>query len=81
MLVIGGSLKNILKNEMFNKILSSMKSNRLMIFDSQKVNFEEFLKDIDLSMFTILGRKWDKEFRTPENEMFRRLSILFEHDV
>lgn len=58
-----------------------MKSNRLMIFDSQKVNFEEFLKDIDLSMFTILGRKWDKEFRTPENEMFRRLSILFEHDV
>lgn len=74
-------LKNILKSEIFNRILSSMKSNRLMIFDSQKANFEKFLKDIDLSMFTILGRKWDKEFHTPENEMFRRLPILFEHDV
>ena len=74
------SLKNILKkNEMLNKILSSMKSNRLMIFDSQKANFEKFLKNIDLSMFTILGRKWDKEFHTPENEIFRRLPILFDN--
>ena len=72
------SLKNILKNEMFNKILSSMKSNRLMIFDSQKVNFKEFIKDIDLSMFTILGRKWDKEFNVPDNEIFRKLPILFD---
>lgn len=71
------SLKNILKNETFNKILSSMKSNRLMIFDSQKTNFEYFLKGLDLSMFTILGRKWDKKFSTPENEIFRRLPILF----
>ena len=29
-------------------------------------------------MFTILGRKWDKEFNTPENEIFRRLPILFD---
>ncbi len=72
------SLKNILKNKALNSILSHMKSNRLMIFDSQKANFENFLKDIDLSMFTILGRKWDKEFNTPENEIFRRLPILFD---
>lgn len=72
------SLKNILKNEMLNKILSSMKSNRLMIFDSQKAKFEKFLKYIDLSMFTILGRTWDKEFNTPENEIFRRLPILLD---
>ena len=37
------------------------------------------LKNIDLSMFTILGRKWDKEFHTPENEIFRRLPILFDN--
>lgn len=73
------SLKNILKNKALNSILSHMKSNRLMIFDSQKANFEEFLKNIDLSMFTILGRKWDKEFHTPENEIFRRLPILFDN--
>ena len=72
------SLRNTLKNEVFNNILSSKKSNRLMIFDNQKANFEKFLKDTDLSMFTILGRTWDKEFNTPENEIFRRLPILFD---
>lgn len=72
------SLRNTLKNKVFNNILSSKKSNRLMIFDNQKANFEKFLKDTDLSMFTILGRTWDKEFHTPENEIFRRLPILFD---
>lgn len=72
------SLRNTLKNKVFNNILSSKKSNRLMIFDNQKANFEKFLKDTDLSMFTILGRTWDKEFNTPENEIFRRLPILFD---
>lgn len=58
--------------------ISAMKSNRLMVFDTQKTNFKEFIKDIDLSMFTILGRKWDKEFNVPDNEIFRKLLILFD---
>ena len=49
-----------------------------MVFDTQKTNFKEFIKDIDLSMFTILGRKWDKEFNVPDNEIFRKLPILFD---
>lgn len=49
-----------------------------MVFDNQKTNFDKFMKDIDLSMFTILGRKWDDKFVVPENEIFRRLLILFE---
>lgn len=72
------SLKNILKNEVCSRVLSSMKSNRLMVFDTQKTNFKEFLKDIDLSMFTILGRKWDKKFSVPDNEIFRKLPVLFD---
>lgn len=26
----------------------------------------------------ILGRKWDKEFNVPDNEIFRKLPILFD---
>ena len=72
------ALKNILQNDRYNMCISAMKSNRLMVFDTQKTNFKEFIKDIDLSMFTILGRKWDKEFNVPDNEIFRKLPILFD---
>lgn len=72
------ALKNILQNNRYNRCISAMKSNRLMVFDTQKTNFKEFIKDIDLSMFTILGRKWDKEFNVPDNEIFSKLPILFD---
>lgn len=72
------AVTNILRDKVFNNILSSMKSNRLMIFEDQERYFEQFLKDVDLSMFTILGRKWDSEFNVPENEIFRKLPKLFD---
>lgn len=49
-----------------------------MVFGNQKANFEKFRKDIDLSMFTILSRKWNEKFNVPENEIFRKLPVLFE---
>lgn len=70
-------LRAMLSNNIYKNIIKAMTSNRLMVFDSQKVYFDKFMKDIDLSIFTILGRKWDKEFITQDNEVFRRLPILF----
>ena len=72
------ALKNILQNDRYNICISVMKSNRLMVFGNQKANFEMFQKDIDLSMFTILSRKWDEKFNVPENEIFRKLPVLFD---
>lgn len=72
------ALKNILQNYRYNICISAMKSNRLMVFDNQRTNFEKFRKDIELSMFTILGRKWDEKFNVPENEIFRKLPVLFD---
>ena len=54
-----------------------MKSNRLMIFDNQKDNFNNIMSDVNLDMFNIMGRKWQNTFNTPTNEIFRRLPILF----
>lgn len=71
------NLKTILLNETYNKIISSMKSNRLMIFDNQKDNFNNIMIDVNLDMFNIMGRKWQNTFNTPTNEIFRRLPILF----
>lgn len=71
------NLKTIITNETYNKILSSMKSNRLMIFDNQKDNFNNIMNHINLDMFNIMGRKWYETFNTPSNEIFRRLPILF----
>jgi hypothetical protein len=71
------NLKTILLNETYNKIIASMKSNRLMIFDNQKDNFNQIMNDVNLDMFNIMGRKWQDTFNTPSNEIFRRLPILF----
>lgn len=71
-------LRTLLTHGIYSNVISSIRSNRLMVFDNQKTNFDKFMKDIDLSMFTILGRKWDDKFVVPENEIFRRLPILFE---
>ena len=70
-------LRKILSDNIYKNIIAPMTSNRLMVFDSQKANFDKFMAEIDLSMFTVLGRKWDSKFITPDNEIFRRLPILF----
>lgn len=53
-------------------------SNRLYVFDDQWKNWEAISKEVHLSdNWQVIGRKWDKEFNTPENEHFVRLPILY----
>ena len=53
-------------------------SNRLYVFDDQWSQYELFKQDFTLTdNWQIIGRKWDAEFKTPENEHFVRLPILF----
>ena len=53
-------------------------SNRLYIFDDQWDTWNTISKGIALpATWQVIGRKWDKEFKTPENEHFVRLPILY----
>lgn len=53
-------------------------NNRLYVFDDQWSQYELFQKDFTLTAnWQVIGRKWDAEFKTPENEHFVRLPILF----
>lgn len=53
-------------------------SNRLYIFDDQWDTWNTISKDVTLpATWQVIGRKWDKEFKTPENEHFVRLPILY----
>lgn len=53
-------------------------SNRLYIFDDQWNTWDVIRKGHELpSTWHVIGRKWDKEFNTPENEHFVRLPILY----
>lgn len=62
--------------EYFNNI-SRLPSNRLYVFKEQVPFFEERFKPIAKKLnLNVLYRTWDKEFKTPDNEIFRRLPIL-----
>lgn len=62
--------------EYFNNI-SRLPSNRLYVFKEQVTFFEERFKPIAKKLnLNVLYRTWDKEFKTPDNEIFRRLPIL-----
>ena len=53
-------------------------SNRLYVFDDQWQEWEKIRGEVQLSdNWQVIGRKWDAEFKTPENEHFVRLPILF----
>ena len=53
-------------------------SNRLYVFDDQWSQYELFKQNFTLTdNWQIIGRKWDSEFKTPENEHFVRLPILW----
>ena len=53
-------------------------SNRLYVFDDQWSQYELFKQDFTLTdNWQVIGRKWDAEFKTPENEHFVRLPILW----
>jgi organic radical activating enzyme len=73
------ALSDLLDTEVWCNLMSNeKKSNRLYIFADQWENYDKYIGDISkLSRWQIIGRKWDKEFKTPENEHFVRLPILF----
>lgn len=53
-------------------------SNRLYVFDDQWQNYERFSDNYTLTdNWQVIGRKWDAEFNTPDNEHFVRLPILY----
>lgn len=57
--------------------ISKLASNRLYVFKEQVALFEGRFKHIaELLNLNVLYRTWDKEFKTPDNEIFRRLPIL-----
>lgn len=57
--------------------ISKLSSNRLYVFKEQVALFEGRFKHIaEILNLNVLYRTWDKEFKTPDNEIFRRLPIL-----
>lgn len=53
-------------------------SNRLYIFQEQQRTWDNICDITHLSdNWQVIGRKWDREFKTPENEHFVRLPILY----
>lgn len=52
-------------------------SNRFIVFKGfMKLLGDDETKILQDNNFEILGRTWDSTFKTPENEIFRRLPIL-----
>ena len=57
--------------------ISRLPSNRLYVFKEQVPFFEERFKHIAKELnLVVLYRTWNKEFKTPDNEIFRRLPIF-----
>ena len=57
--------------------ISKLSSNRLYVFKEQVALFEGRFKHIaEMLNLNVLYRTWNKEFKTPDNEIFRRLPIL-----
>ena len=57
--------------------ISKLSSNRLYVFKEQVALFEGRFKHIaEMLNLNVLYRTWYKEFKTPDNEIFRRLPIL-----
>ena len=57
--------------------IRNMKSNRLVVFKEQMGNYEDNKALFDELNIKPIYRIWDNKFKTPENEIFRRLPILF----
>jgi hypothetical protein len=68
----------ILTDSWYSAISNPRFSNRIYVFDDQWQRWEGISKDLKLpSNWNVIGRKWDAEFKTPENEHFVRLPILY----
>ena len=73
------ALEKIVNNTSCNYLnnISGLHSNRLYVFKEQVLIFEKRFKYIAEKLnLNVLYRTWDKEFKTPDNEIFRRLPIL-----
>ena len=59
---------------------SSLPSNRLLVYKEQLDLYHSYIDDRILPSLNmkVLGRTWDKEFKTPDNEGFFRLPILLD---
>lgn len=67
---------SINSKRIFNSV-KSRPSNRLYVFKDQVKVFEEkFSHLVDDLNLNVIYRTWNKEFKTPENEIFRRLPIF-----
>lgn len=58
--------------------LSSLKENRLYVFKDQINEFNDHKQIAKLLNLTVIYRVWDKEFNTPDSEIFRRLPIFLD---
>ena len=72
------NLQYMLSN--YYSFFDSLVSNRLLVFQDQ---VELYHRYIDLSILTplniqVIGRNWQKEFNTPDNERFYRLPMLLD---
>lgn len=57
--------------------LPGLKENRLYVFKDQVNDFKNYYKQIPESLnLEVIYRVWDKEFKTPDSEIFRRLPIF-----
>lgn len=53
-----------------------LKSNRLYYFTNDKIG-KEIIKTNEIKGFKIIERYWDPVFKTPNDEIFRRLPIFY----
>lgn len=71
------SLEFFIYNHDFSR-LSSLKENRLYVFKDQVDEFNNHKQIVNLLNLTVIYRVWDKEFNTPDSEIFRRLPIFLD---
>lgn len=70
--------KTMLGNDEFRSALGMLKSNRLYVFVEDDKPYQDVKEEVEKSNFRMIERYWDPEFKTPENEIFRRLPILLD---
>lgn len=73
------NLISIEKSPKLSCIYAERLSNRLYVFPEQEKEYQIFTKIGGYlpPNFKVIGRKWDMAFKTPTNEHFVRLPILF----
>lgn len=68
----------LLENNEYRSSLSMLSSNRIYVFVEDDKPYMDVKDNVEKSNFKMIERYWDPEFKTPENEIFRRLPILLD---